>query len=61
MPRPGATGVLLPSVPMFAGLGKESELKAALFWPFIFTDINSSSWLVKWIKSWGRNFLRHLG
>lgn len=55
-PGPGCTFLLWPA-PMFAGLGKESELKAALFWPFIFTNLSSSSWLEKWTKSWGQKFL----
>lgn len=34
-PGPGCTFLLHP-VPVFAGLGKESMLKVALFWPFIY-------------------------
>lgn len=46
-----------PGQHMLAGLGKESELKAALFWPFIVTELNSSSWLERQTKSCGQTFL----
>lgn len=59
-PGPSCTFLPRPAL-LLAGLGKESELKAALFWPFIFTELNSSSWLERQTKSPVRHFLQQPG
>lgn len=59
-PGPSCTFLPLPAH-LLAGLGKESELKAALFWPFLFTELNFSSWLERRTKSLVRHFLQQPG
>lgn len=57
VPRAGTAAVLVLAAHLcLCLLGTESELKAALFLPFIFTNLSFSSWLEKWIRSWGRGW-----